>query len=79
MDLSVQNETAVNPECIGVLADALQIGTGNGGLETNISCGNASTLLIPQLVRQRGKRKTKHNGTESANKRCCIDSVQAQY
>ncbi|KAM4558308.1 cholecystokinin receptor [Odontesthes bonariensis] len=58
MDFSAQNETSVNPECIGVLADALQIGTGNGGLETNISCGNASTPLIPELVRQRDEDYT---------------------
>uniref|UniRef100_A0A1A7X8A8 Gastrin/cholecystokinin type B receptor n=1 Tax=Iconisemion striatum TaxID=60296 RepID=A0A1A7X8A8_9TELE len=51
MDLYARNETRVNPECVGALADALQ---NNGSLETlNVSCGNASTLLVPQRVRQR--------------------------
>ncbi|CAG5865704.1 unnamed protein product [Menidia menidia] len=52
MDLREQNETSVNPECIGVLGDALQNGAGDGSLETNISCGNASTMHTPPRARE---------------------------
>ncbi|XP_028249711.1 cholecystokinin receptor [Parambassis ranga] len=56
MDLYVRNETSVTQGCVGGLqAGALHNGTGNESLETsNVTCGDASTLLIPQRVRQRG-------------------------
>ncbi|XP_008399603.1 cholecystokinin receptor type A [Poecilia reticulata] len=51
MDLDLRNETFI--ECVRVLQDLMQSGAVNGSLEaSNISCGNASTLLIPQRVRQ---------------------------
>ncbi|XP_045909993.1 cholecystokinin receptor [Micropterus dolomieu] len=54
MDLYAQNETSTSLECVGAQTDALQTGAGNGSLETsNITCGNVSTLLIPQRVKER--------------------------
>ncbi|KAM4731043.1 cholecystokinin receptor [Anableps anableps] len=53
MDLDLRNETFIDSECARVLQDLMQSGAFNGSLETsNVSCGNASTLLIPQRVRQ---------------------------
>ncbi|XP_047456104.1 cholecystokinin receptor isoform X2 [Mugil cephalus] len=53
MDAYLQNETAVNPDCVEAHADAPQNGTGNWSLETsNVNCGNASTLLIPRRMRR---------------------------
>ncbi|CAI5655789.1 unnamed protein product [Oreochromis niloticus] len=55
----VRNETSINPECVVAQVDALKNGAGNGSLEaTNIACGNASTLLIPQRARQRDEDHT---------------------
>uniref|UniRef100_A0A3Q3M5J5 Gastrin/cholecystokinin type B receptor n=2 Tax=Mastacembelus armatus TaxID=205130 RepID=A0A3Q3M5J5_9TELE len=46
-------------ECVGAQTDALQSGAGNESLETsNITCGNASTLLIPQRVKHRDEDHT---------------------
>ncbi|XP_008296962.1 cholecystokinin receptor [Stegastes partitus] len=59
MDLYAPNETSLNPECVGAQADALHNGAGNGSLETSsIACGNASTVFIPQRVRQRDEDHT---------------------
>ncbi|KAM9851060.1 cholecystokinin receptor [Aulostomus maculatus] len=49
MDLYGRNESSPPSECAG----ALQSGAGNGSSESNVTCSNASTLLIPQRVRQR--------------------------
>lgn len=58
MDLYTQNETSTAiPKCVGAQADVLHNGTSNESLEaSNITCGNAFTLLIPRRVRQRGER-----------------------
>ncbi|KAK2905970.1 cholecystokinin receptor [Channa argus] len=53
MDLYVRNESS-RSECVGTHPDALQLGTGNGSMDTaNVTCGNASTILIPQRVREK--------------------------
>ncbi|XP_023123064.1 cholecystokinin receptor isoform X1 [Amphiprion ocellaris] len=55
MDLYAQNETSLNPECVGAQAD----GAANGSLETSsIACGNASTVFIPQRVGRRDEGHT---------------------
>ncbi|XP_034417644.1 cholecystokinin receptor [Cyclopterus lumpus] len=47
MDSHVLNETFASPECLAAQ-------TGNGSLEaSNVTCGNVSTLLLPQLVRRK--------------------------
>ncbi|XP_040004927.1 cholecystokinin receptor [Xiphias gladius] len=59
MDLYAQNETSSSAECVGAQTDVPHDGTGNGSLETsNITCGNAFTLLIPRRVRQRDEDHT---------------------
>uniref|UniRef100_A0A4W6G4M0 Gastrin/cholecystokinin type B receptor n=1 Tax=Lates calcarifer TaxID=8187 RepID=A0A4W6G4M0_LATCA len=60
MDLYTQNETSTAiPKCVGAQADVLHNGTGNESLEaSNITCGNAFTLLIPRRVRQRDEDHT---------------------
>ncbi|XP_029386700.1 cholecystokinin receptor isoform X1 [Echeneis naucrates] len=57
MDLSAQNETSTSPPCVGAQTDVLQSGVGNGSLETNLTCGNAFTLLRPRQ-RQRDEDHT---------------------
>ncbi|MEQ2224470.1 hypothetical protein ILYODFUR_007780 [Ilyodon furcidens] len=53
MDLDLRNETFMDSECVRALQDLMQSGAVNGSLEaSNISCGNASTLLTPKRVRQ---------------------------
>ncbi|KAM9342542.1 LOW QUALITY PROTEIN: cholecystokinin receptor [Pholidichthys leucotaenia] len=53
MDVYVQNETSVNPECLGRQAEGLRSGAGNVSAETpNAACGNSSAL-VPQSARQR--------------------------
>ncbi|XP_040913288.1 cholecystokinin receptor [Toxotes jaculatrix] len=57
MDPYAQNETSTVPDCVGPQTDVLL--NGNGSLETsNITCGNAFTLLIPRRVRQRDEDHT---------------------
>ena len=56
MDLYARNETFTSPECVGSQTDAVQNGAGNGSETSNITCGNVSTLFIPQLVRYKGER-----------------------
>lgn len=59
MDLNLRNETFLATDCAQVLQELMQSGAVDGSLEaSNISCGNASTLLIPQRDRQ-GKINTK--------------------
>ncbi|XP_071761354.2 cholecystokinin receptor [Centroberyx gerrardi] len=59
MDFYALNETSAPSECVGAQSDALQNGTGNGSLEpANSTCGNASTLLIPQRVKQKDEDHT---------------------
>ncbi|XP_078118947.1 cholecystokinin receptor [Sander vitreus] len=53
MDLYARNETFTSPECVGSQTDAVQNGAGNGSETSNITCSNVSTLLIPQLVRNK--------------------------
>ncbi|XP_015253615.1 cholecystokinin receptor-like isoform X2 [Cyprinodon tularosa] len=53
MDLDFTNETYMDSECVRALQDLMQSGALNGSLEaSNISCGNTSTLLIPERVGQ---------------------------
>ncbi|KAM6954916.1 cholecystokinin receptor [Lycodopsis pacificus] len=54
MDSYVRNETFTSPECVGAQTDALQNGAADGSMGTsNITCGNASTLIIPKRVRHK--------------------------
>ncbi|XP_013872960.1 cholecystokinin receptor [Austrofundulus limnaeus] len=56
MDVLERNDTSVNSECVGALADALQ---NNCSLETlNISYDNEAALLIPQRARHRDEYHT---------------------
>ncbi|XP_070694548.1 cholecystokinin receptor [Pempheris klunzingeri] len=54
MDLCARNETFASSEGAGAQTFKPQSGAGNGSLEaSNITCGNVSSLLIPQRVSQR--------------------------
>lgn len=55
----MQSENSTSSECVEAQIEALQNGTGNGSLESlNTTCDNASTVLIPYRVRQRGEDNT---------------------
>nr|XP_040058036.1 LOW QUALITY PROTEIN: cholecystokinin receptor [Gasterosteus aculeatus aculeatus] len=54
MDSYVRNETFTSPRCLGARSDALQNAADDGSLGTsNSTCGNASTDLMPKLVRDK--------------------------
>ncbi|XP_028993636.1 cholecystokinin receptor [Betta splendens] len=59
MDLYVRNESSWSPECVGTQADARHNGTVNWSPDaSNATCGNASTLLIPQRLRHKDEDHT---------------------